>query len=192
MRSFLCGSLVCRDPSVIRSISPCPPPNTSPHQHPTHPRSLPLHRVNPEPAVPDRANPKDPYKRQRGQKDQTARQWRQLQKPALDKWARVKFYEGNSGIEKNSPSAEQQLVPSLKAGEERRGKSGWTAKKEQRKVTGMIRWEGELWTNSKTLFYTQTLPHPGSHILPFQQCRAPGCVFACLCTSWCMSSLWSH
>ncbi len=149
--------LLCA-PFLLTPLLILPPTSTPPL-----PRSLPLHRVNPEPAVPDRANPKDPYKRQRGQKDQ--RQWGQPQKPALDKWARVKFYEGNSSIEKNSPSAEKQLVPRLKAGEER--EEGLDSKEEQRKSDWndkMRRWVMDRFKDFIFFLHIHTFCHTLAHI----------------------------
>ena len=123
-----------RDPSAMRSISPLPPP---PHSTflilpPTPPILLPLHRANPEPAVPDRAN-QEIYlgniklsALQRGQGLESSEgslknlHWTSGQGSNLS---------GEFRQKKKSPSAEQHLVPSLKAGEER----GWTAKRSREK-----------------------------------------------------------
>lgn len=87
------------------------------------------------------------------------------------------FCEGNLK-KKKSPSAEQQLVPSLKAGEGRGAarqkgaeKSDWNDK--------MRRW---VMDTSIDCFYTHMLPHPGSHTyIQYTAVSAVWSSWLCLC-----------
>lgn len=186
VRAFLWSSLQPLCALFLFTLYLTPPPFCPMHPH-TLPRSLthiPIpnpsrpallqHRVNSESAVPDRANP-DPNKRQfhcssRKTKGPTVRatskkKEKKREKPAVDKWAEVKFFRGAFRHRKGKKITLSRAAagPELESRRE-----GLDSKKQQRKVTGMIRWGGKLWTNFKVFsfffsffIHTHILPHPG-------------------------------
>lgn len=142
----------------LLTTSPSPPlPIHNTPSLPTH-----LHcTVNPEPAVPDRTNPKRSIKEAistlKGQKGPSSKLVRSTLETCTGQVGKGQILWG--GIRHRKIHLQHSSSWSKAWKQERRGKRLWTAKKEQRKVTGMIRWEGELWTNFMTLFFFNALCH---------------------------------